>query len=88
LGVKEQPNNRIASNRRNGSSAQESLDFGLASIETHLKWRHWFRESQFYKVGLLYMGTRLCVNLTQVYTPLFLQDSLHLNKIVSLIYLL
>ena len=47
----------------------------------HLKWKHWFRESQFYKVALLYMGTRLTVNLTQVYTPLYLQETLNLPKV-------
>ncbi|CAG2110028.1 unnamed protein product, partial [Medioppia subpectinata] len=84
FGVKERPKNRLTSNQT-VSTAQESGDFNLPSIETHLKWNHWFKESQFYKVGLLYMGTRLCINLTQVYTPLFLQDSLHLKKLTYLL---
>lgn len=77
FGVKEKPRGRTASNLVNGLY-DDSVDF--SSPQTHLKWRNWLKESQFYKVGLLYMGTRLCLNLTQVYTPLFLQDSLHLKK--------
>lgn len=80
LGVKERPKMRSIDDMRNGTSGEDSVDFYLPSIESHLKWKHWFKESQFYKVALLYMGTRLCVNLTQVYIPLFLQDSLHLKK--------
>ena len=84
LGVVEKPRNRSASNSEIYTSNGDELDFCLPSVDTHLKWRHWLRESQFYKVALLYMGTRLCVNLTQVYTPLFLQDSLHLKKVFIL----
>lgn len=57
----------------------DSVDYSLPS--NHLKWNHWFKVSQFYKVGLLYMGTRLTINLTQVYTPLYLQDNLHLPRV-------
>ena len=32
------------------------------------------------QVALVYMSTRLIVNLTQVYTPLYLVDSLNLPK--------
>ena len=32
------------------------------------------------QVALVYMSTRLIVNLTQVYTPLYLVDSLKLEK--------
>ncbi len=78
LGVKEKPRHRTPSHLID-CPPNDLVDFSLP--HTHLKWKHWFKESQFYKVGLLYMGTRLCINLTQVYTPLFLQDSLHLKKV-------
>ena len=80
LGVKERPQSG-ATTSSSSTSNEDSIDFCLPSAETHLKWRNWLKESQFYKVALLYMGTRLCVNLTQVYIPLFLQDSLHLKKV-------
>ncbi|EDO34621.1 predicted protein [Nematostella vectensis] len=43
-------------------------------------WTSWFREHQFYQVGLLYMCTRLIVNITQVYLPMYLISSLELSK--------
>eukprot|EP00095_Tigriopus_kingsejongensis_P012345 snap_masked-scaffold198_size266703-processed-gene-0.15 protein:Tk12345 transcript:snap_masked-scaffold198_size266703-processed-gene-0.15-mRNA-1 annotation:"mfs-type transporter c19orf28" len=39
----------------------------------------WFREPTFYLVGLVYMATRLFVNLTQAYIPLYLQITLQLE---------
>ncbi|CAG7820664.1 unnamed protein product, partial [Allacma fusca] len=39
----------------------------------------WLKMFQFYVVGLIYMATRLSVNVTQVYVPLFLQKSLRLS---------
>ncbi|XP_065566090.1 major facilitator superfamily domain-containing protein 12-like isoform X2 [Artemia franciscana] len=38
----------------------------------------WLKEWKFYKVAILYMSTRLFVNLSQVYLPLYLQDTLNL----------
>ncbi len=35
----------------------------------------------FVQVAVIYMCTRLMVNLTQVYIPLYLVDSLKLNKV-------
>lgn len=49
------------------------------SIHLHLTWKDWFKKKQFYIVGLLYMGTRLFVNLSQIYFPLYLQDTLKLH---------
>jgi Na+/melibiose symporter-like transporter len=43
-------------------------------------WYQWFQKPQFYLVAGIYMGTRLVVNISQVYTPLYLVDTLHLPK--------
>ncbi|XP_075679797.1 major facilitator superfamily domain-containing protein 12-like [Dermatophagoides pteronyssinus] len=43
-------------------------------------WHGWFQQIRFYKVALLYMGTRLTINLTQVYIPNYLQETLRLPK--------
>ena len=40
----------------------------------------WFREPQFYQVAGVYMSTRLFVNLSQAYLPLYLQESLQLQS--------
>ncbi|KAL9987295.1 hypothetical protein ACROYT_G001578 [Oculina patagonica] len=43
-------------------------------------WIHWFKEIQFYQVALLYMCTRLIVNITQVYIPMYTLETLSLSK--------
>ncbi|KAG5275983.1 hypothetical protein AALO_G00126650 [Alosa alosa] len=45
-----------------------------------LQWKHWLREPSFYQVALLYMCTRLIVNLSQTYISMFLTNSLLLPK--------
>ena len=48
--------------------------------------KDWFREPQFYQVAAVYMATRLFVNLSQAYIPLYLQESLELeSKFVAII---
>ncbi|OTF81503.1 major facilitator superfamily-like protein [Euroglyphus maynei] len=64
----------------------------VATSSTDLKgecrvneWHGWFKQIRFYKVALLYMGTRLTINLTQVYIPNYLQETLYLPKVTYLI---
>ncbi|XP_027031951.2 major facilitator superfamily domain-containing protein 12-like isoform X2 [Tachysurus fulvidraco] len=45
-----------------------------------LQWRHWLKEPSFYQVALLYMCTRLIVNLSQTYISMYLTNSLLLPK--------
>ncbi|EGW03121.1 Uncharacterized MFS-type transporter C19orf28-like [Cricetulus griseus] len=45
-----------------------------------LLWKHWLREPAFYQVGMLYMTTRLIVNLSQTYIAMYLTYSLSLPK--------
>ncbi|CAN2389493.1 MFS/sugar transport protein [Pristimantis euphronides] len=45
-----------------------------------LLWKHWLLEPSFYQVALLYMCTRLIVNLSQTYIAVYLTYSLHLPK--------
>jgi len=40
----------------------------------------WFKEPQFYQIAGVYMSTRLFVNLSQAYIPLYLQESLELDS--------
>jgi len=44
-------------------------------------WTDWFKRPLFYQVGGIYMTSRLIVNISQVYLPLFLIDTLQMNKI-------
>lgn len=43
-------------------------------------WITWFKEIQFYQVAALYMCTRLIVNITQVYIPMYTLETLSLSK--------
>ncbi|XP_076977291.1 major facilitator superfamily domain-containing protein 12 isoform X1 [Tamandua tetradactyla] len=52
----------------------------LTPAQPLLLWKHWLWEPAFYQVGLLYMSTRLIVNLSQTYIAMYLTYSLHLPK--------
>ncbi|KAI5099344.1 major facilitator superfamily domain-containing protein 12-like isoform X2 [Silurus meridionalis] len=45
-----------------------------------LQWRHWLKEWSFYQVAVLYMCTRLIVNLSQTYISMYLTNTLLLPK--------
>ncbi|XP_007440721.1 major facilitator superfamily domain-containing protein 12 [Python bivittatus] len=45
-----------------------------------LLWKDWFLEPAFYQVAMLYMCTRLIVNLSQTYIAMYLTNSLLLPK--------
>ncbi|KAM9330581.1 major facilitator superfamily domain-containing protein 12 [Gastrophryne carolinensis] len=45
-----------------------------------LLWKHWLLEPSFYQVAVLYMCTRLMVNLSQTYIAVYLTYSLQLPK--------
>lgn len=50
------------------------------SPKTVMLWKHWLLEPSFYQVAILYMCTRLIVNLSQTYIAVYLTNSLHLPK--------
>ncbi|XP_068195949.1 major facilitator superfamily domain-containing protein 12-like [Antennarius striatus] len=45
-----------------------------------LQWKCWLRQPSFYQVALLYMLTRLIVNLSQTYMSMYLVNTLQLPK--------
>lgn len=51
------------------------------SQENKLDWFGYLKNFRFYNVALLYMCTRLIVNMTQVYLPMYLTDTLQLSKV-------
>lgn len=48
--------------------------------DSSMTWKRWLKHFEFYKVAVLYMCTRLFVNLSQTYITLYLQESLKLPK--------
>ncbi|XP_064618686.1 major facilitator superfamily domain-containing protein 12-like [Lineus longissimus] len=62
-------------------NVESTLSFSSSTTRPRkMKWKCWFKEPQFYIVGLIYMCTRLIVNMSQVYLPMYLQDTLGLKK--------
>ncbi|GAB6018970.1 Major facilitator super domain-containing protein 12 [Chamberlinius hualienensis] len=45
-----------------------------------MNWSDWLKEKPFYQVAVVYMFTRLFVNLIQAYMPLYLQDTMVLPE--------
>lgn len=85
IGVRERPapgslGASASADSSDGSGSSSSADLVKQQQARPMVWSNWFREAQFYKVGLLYMGTRLTINLTMVYIPNYLVESLHLQK--------
>ncbi|XP_077989047.1 major facilitator superfamily domain-containing protein 12-like [Glandiceps talaboti] len=71
VGTKEKKNNANDTNQGNSTMYQE---------RKIMLWKDWLKEPQFYLIALLYMCTRLMVNVSQVYIPMYLTDSLQLGK--------
>ncbi|CAG2179233.1 unnamed protein product, partial [Oppiella nova] len=44
------------------------------------KWSHWLKSFAFWKITIMYTMARMFVNLSQVYTPLYLQNTLEMPK--------
>jgi len=61
----------------NSSLNNESLN---ESTVLQIKWYHWFKNPSFYFNGITYMCTRLVVNISQVYLPMYLQYTLNLAR--------
>ena len=61
-------------------SDETSRLVSLKSDRSPIAWREWFKEPQFYQIALLYMSTRLVVNVSQVYLPMYVSGSLQLSK--------
>ncbi|XP_052461170.1 major facilitator superfamily domain-containing protein 12 [Carassius gibelio] len=70
--------------KEEGVEPQESEETPIPSSSQNsgplLQWKHWLIEPAFYQVALLYMCTRLIVNLSQTYIPMYLINSLSLPK--------
>lgn len=63
----------------NGETVQRDLVEPMGILD-------WFKEPQFYQIAGVYMSTRLFVNLSQAYIPLYLQESLQLHsKFVAIV---
>ncbi|XP_033750318.1 major facilitator superfamily domain-containing protein 12-like isoform X3 [Pecten maximus] len=46
-----------------------------------MSWKDWLKEKQFYQVAVMYMCTRLFVNVSQIYLPLYVTETLQMSKV-------
>ncbi|XP_016415291.1 major facilitator superfamily domain-containing protein 12-like [Sinocyclocheilus rhinocerous] len=61
-------------------SEETAIPSSFQSSGPLLQWKHWLVEPAFYQVAILYMCTRLIVNLSQIYIPMYLINSVSLPK--------
>lgn len=73
VGTKEKPA-RVTSN------SLETSQNHIQTSHSRMVWKDWLKCSQFYQVAGIYMCTRLMVNVSQVYIPLYVTDTLGLSK--------
>ncbi|XP_076832805.1 major facilitator superfamily domain-containing protein 12a isoform X1 [Brachyhypopomus gauderio] len=73
---------RGSEDEEDGSSEGECQPLLVRSAVTSpaLQWQHWLREPSFYQVAVVYMCTRLIVNLSQTYISMYLTNTLLLPK--------
>lgn len=77
IGTKERPD--IRNHIQTPVTDKETSGLIRSSI-VHMTWKDWWFEPQFYMIFLLYMSTRLYVNISQIYFPLYLTESIKLSK--------
>lgn len=63
-----------------GLLREEDVDETVDKNEDKLDWIGYLTCSRFYALAVVYMSTRLTVNMTQVYMPMYITDTLELDK--------
>ncbi|XP_018427749.1 PREDICTED: major facilitator superfamily domain-containing protein 12 [Nanorana parkeri] len=79
IGTKEKQRFEYLVEAENEDCIQEQATLPI-SPKSVMLWKHWLLEPSFYQVAILYMCTRLIVNLSQTYIAVYLTNSLHLPK--------
>ncbi|XP_072051519.1 major facilitator superfamily domain-containing protein 12-like [Amphiura filiformis] len=62
------------------TESDEAAEKRRRSNSEPMNWTDWLKESQFYQIAVLYMSSRLMVNVSQVYIPMYVTDTLNLDK--------
>ncbi|RUS80621.1 hypothetical protein EGW08_011631 [Elysia chlorotica] len=65
----------VATERPGENSIERS-----SHMHSLMSWRCWLKQHQFYQVAMLYMSTRLYINISQVYFPMYLIETIGLKK--------
>lgn len=62
-----------------GEFEMSRLEITASTSSSHMTWRSWFKIGMFYEVGVVYMCTRLVVNVTQVFISFYLIVTLKMS---------
>lgn len=69
------------------STAENAISDGFSTtiekstvLRTRMTWKCWLKTKQFYQIAVVYMSTRLFVNVSQIYLPLYVTETLELPK--------
>lgn len=62
-------------------SNHQDIEKVIKSRLPQKKWSTWFKSFNFWKITIMYTMARMFVNLSQVYTPLYLQYTLEMPKV-------
>ncbi|TRY56806.1 hypothetical protein DNTS_004082 [Danionella cerebrum] len=80
LGTREKGRPRQEEDGSSPGEREPLLNTTVAPPTGQLQWKHWLTQPSFYQVALLYMSTRLIVNLSQTYISMYLTYTLLLPK--------
>ncbi|KAK7116671.1 major facilitator superfamily domain-containing protein 12-like isoform X2 [Littorina saxatilis] len=61
-------------------AATQSIEKSTIRRSRRRDLKDWFKDVRFYQVALIYMCTRLFVNISQVYLPMYLTETIELDK--------
>uniref|UniRef100_A0A3Q3XRI0 Uncharacterized protein n=1 Tax=Mola mola TaxID=94237 RepID=A0A3Q3XRI0_MOLML len=80
LGTKENRMGQVQAEEDEEEAAEQRPLLARRNPSSLLQWKCWLRQPSFYQVALLYMSTRLIVNLSQTYISMYLINTLGLPK--------
>ncbi|XP_052239243.1 major facilitator superfamily domain-containing protein 12-like isoform X2 [Dreissena polymorpha] len=80
IGVKERPH-PCHEDEPTNSESQDLNSLEKSTLKKMaMTWTCWLREHQFYQVAVIYMATRLLVNVSQVYLPMYITETIKMDK--------
>ncbi|GFN80566.1 major facilitator superfamily domain-containing protein 12 [Plakobranchus ocellatus] len=79
LGTKNCDPHESTAQSSSGPPGENSIEKS-SFVHSLMSWRCWLKQLQFYQVALLYMSTRLYINISQVYFPMYLTETIDLAK--------
>ncbi|CAG5133452.1 unnamed protein product [Candidula unifasciata] len=79
LGTKEKPHSSETETQNRNQVGENSIERSTL-LHSRMTWKDWLKEPQFYQIAVLYMATRLYINVSQVYFPMYLTETINLSK--------